>query len=306
MQTLHDRHYGWDNSIAPISEISTGDELEFELEEASGGQIGRRSKAKALATLDFAKINAVTGPVLVRDAEPGDVLEAEVRSIEGASWGWTGIIPGFGLLADEYPDPWLQIWKVGKRSATGIRGVKIPVRRFPGTIGVALAEAGSHSVVPPRHNGGNMDIRHLTEGVKVFLPVLVPGALFSVGDPHAAQGDGEVCGVAIESPANIALRFRLIKGYSIAEPQYEIPPGKIAPVDKAGYHVTTGISGDLLEAARKAVRNMVAYLMREYAYDRNEAYALASVCVDLRISEVVDVPNWCVSAFFPRGVILAR
>ena len=304
MQTLHDRHYGWDNSVAPIAHISTGDEIEFELQEASGGQIGRRSRAPALATLDFSKINAVTGPVFVRDADPGDVLEVEIRSIEGTSWGWTGIIPGFGLLADEYPDPWLQIWKVGRRFATGIRGVKVPVRRFPGTIGVALAEAGIHSVVPPRHNGGNMDIRHLTEGVKVFLPVLVPGAVFSVGDPHAAQGDGEVCGTAIESPANITLRFRLIKGYSIGEPQYEIPPGKVAPVDKAGYHVTTGISDDLLEAARKAVRNMVAYLMREHGYDRNEAYALTSVCVDLRINEVVDVPNWCVSAFFPRGVIV--
>ena len=300
--TLHARHYGWDNSIAPIAAVASGDELDFELQEASGGQVGRRSNAAALMTLDFAKINAVTGPVFVKGAEPGDVLEVEIRGIEGETWGWTGIIPGFGLLHDEYPDPWLQIWKVGKRWATGIRDVKIPVRRFPGTIGVALAESGSYSVIPPRHNGGNMDIRHLTEGVKVFLPVLVPGALFSVGDPHAAQGDGEVCGVAIESPANVTLRFRLIKGYSIAEPQYQIPPGKLAPADKAGYHVTTGIGNDLFAASRNAVRHMITYLMRTYSYDRNEAYALASVAVDLRISEIVDAPNWCVSAFLPRSI----
>lgn len=301
---LRGRHYGWDNSLDPIVEVSTGDELEFELEEASDGQIRRTSTAAALSSLDFARVDPVTGPVFVKDAQPGDVLEVEIRSIEGADWGWTGIIPGFGLLHDEYPDPWLQIWDVGEKVATGLRNASIPVRRFPGTMGVALAEQGVHSVVPPRHNGGNMDIRHLTEGVKVFLPVWYPGALFSVGDPHAAQGDGEVCGVAIESPANITLRFGLKKGRSIAEPHYEIPAGTIAAVDNAGHHVATGTSDDLREAARKAVRNIIGYLVDEHGYTREEAYVLASVCVDLRISEVVDAPNWLVSAFFPRSVLL--
>jgi formamidase len=302
VRTLHQTHYGWDNSIPPIAEIASGDELDFEIGEASGGQIVKASQVGALASLDFAKINAVTGPVFVKGAEPGDVLEAEIRAIDGADWGWTAIIPGFGLLHEEYPEPWLQIWDVGKDVATGIPGVAIPVRRFPGTIGVALAEPGAHSIVPPRENGGNMDIRHLTKGVKVYLPVWVKGALFSAGDPHAAQGDGEVCGVAIESPATIALRFRLIKGYSIDEPQYEVPAASALQPDRAGYHVTTGICDDLHEAARKSVRSMIAHLMRERGYDRSEAYTLCSVAVDLKISEIVDSPNWCVSAFLPRSI----
>jgi len=250
-------------------------------------------------------VNPVTGPVYVKGAAPGDALEVEIRSLLLEDWGWTGIIPGFGLLADEYSEPWLQIWSFDGGSARGIRGVRIPVRPFPGTIGVALEEAGTHSIVPPRLNGGNMDIRHLTAGVKLYLPVLVPGALFSVGDSHAAQGDGEVCGTAIEAPSTIALRFRLIKDMPMDGPRNDTPPGAAAPLDPKGYRVTTGIADDLLEAARKATRNMVALLERDHGYSREEAYALASVAVDLRISEVVDVPNWLVSAFLPSSIFQA-
>lgn len=301
-RTLHEHHFGWDRALSPAAEIQSGDELEFEVRDASGGQLGPTSSKTALATLDFAKVNPVTGPVYVKGAVPGDTLEVEIRSLEMGDWGWTGIIPGFGLLADEYFEPWLQIWSVDRDVARGIRGVGIPVRPFPGTIGVALAEAGTHSIVPPRLNGGNMDIRHLTRGVKLYLPVLVEGALFSVGDTHAAQGDGEVCGTAIEASATIALRFRLIKGVSIEGPRYDIPAGAAAPVDPRGYRVTTGIADDLIEAARKATRNMIALLERDRGYSREEAYALASVAVDLRISEVVDAPNWLVSAFLPSSI----
>lgn len=305
LRTLHDRHFGWDNSLAPIAEIASGDELEFDVIEASGGQLDRSSTAAALVTLDFAKVNPVTGPVYMKGAQHGDVLEVEIRSLACKDWGWTGIIPGFGLLADEYPEPWLQIWSLGRTQARGIRGVAIPIRPFPGTIGVALAEPGTHSIVPPRQNGGNMDIKHLTKGVKLYLPVFVEGALFSVGDTHAAQGDGEVCGTAIETSTTIALRFRLIKDRPISAPRYDVPTASAAPLDRKGYRVTTGVASDLREAAGIAVRNMVALLQEDHGYSRQEAYALASVAVDLRISEVVDIPNWVVSAFLPNSIFSA-
>src|SRR5262245_17422480 len=287
-RTVHDRHFGWDNSLKPIAEIESGAELEFEVVEASGGQLTRNSTAASVASLDFAKVNPVTGPVFVKGARPGDTLAVEIRSVRVRDWGWTGIIPGFGLLADEFPEPWLQVWSLDGTVARGLRGVAIPMRPFAGTIGVAPTEPGTHSIVPPRASGGNMDIKHLTQGVTLYLPVFVEGALFSVGDTHAAQGDGEVCGTAIEAPASVALRFRLIKGLSIAGPRYDIPPGSTAPLDPQGYRVTTGISDDLREAARNAVRNMIALLGEDHGCSRSEAYALASVAVDLRISEVVD------------------
>jgi acetamidase/formamidase len=303
VKTIHARHFGWDNALAPTVEVESGSELEFEVADASGGQIDAKTSSAALGSLDFARVNPVTGPVFVRGAKPGDTLEVEIRSLSPSGWGWTGIIPGFGLLADEYPEPWLQIWKVEGATATGIRDVEIPVRPFPGTIGVALAEPGRHSIVPPRQNGGNMDIKHLVRGARLLLPVWVDGALFSVGDTHAAQGDGEVCGTAIECSMNVALRFRVQKGRSLREPQYVLPAGTSPAPDASGYHVTTGFSDDLREAARKATRHMIEHLGGDLGYSRQEAYALASVCVDLRISEVVDVPHWLVSAFLPLSVL---
>jgi acetamidase/formamidase len=304
-RTLHDRHFGWDNSLEPIAEIESGEQLEFDVIDASGGQLVRSSAAPALLALDFAKVNPLTGPVYVKGARPGHTLEVEIRSMRMGDWGWTGIIPGFGLLADEHPDAWLQIWRLDGRIARGLRGVTVPMRPFPGTIGVALAEVGAHSVVPPRRSGGNMDIKHLTEGVKLYLPVFVEGALFSVGDTHAAQGDGEVCGTAIEAPSTIALRFRLIKDRTIAGPRYNVPAASAASPDPMGYRVTTGIADDLREAARCAVREMIALLGEDHGFSPNEAYALASVAVDLRISEVVDAPNWLVSAVLPNSIFAA-
>ena len=303
MRTVHRRHFGWDNSLPPVAEVESGGELEFAVAEASGGQLDERSRADALTALDFDKINPVTGPVFVKGARPGDVLEVEILSLSRPAWGWTGIIPGFGLLADEFPDPWLQIWKVEDGVATGIPGARIAARPFPGTIGVALAEPGRHSIVPPRQNGGNMDVKHLTRGARLLLPVWVAGALFSIGDTHVAQGDGEVCGTAVESPMTVALRFKLVRDRAIGEPEYVLPPGVGAPPDPLGYHVTTGFADDLREAARKATRAMIAFLGARYGLSRQEAYALASVCVDLRISEIVDAPHWLVSAFFPLSAM---
>jgi acetamidase/formamidase len=203
--TIHKAHshYGWDNAFAPQLTIAPGETVEFETVDASGGQLGPESSLEDVVNLDFGKINPVTGPVLVDGAEPGDALKVTLLGFEPSGWGWTANIPGFGLLADQFPDPALNLWAYDAAALTPAAygpGGRVPLKPFCGTIGVAPGEAGLHSIVPPRRVGGNMDIRDISAGTELYLPVEVPGALFSVGDCHAAQGDGEVCGTAIESP----------------------------------------------------------------------------------------------------------
>jgi amidase len=167
---------------------------------------------------------------------------------------------------------------------------------------VAPAEPGLHSVVPPRRVGGNLDIRDLCVGTDLFLPIEVPGALFSVGDTHASQGDGEVCGTAIESPMTVTLRFDLVKAAGLRFPRAVIPPRPTQHLDGAGYDVTTGIGPDLMTGARDAVSGMIDLLTARHGMAPVEAYMLCSVCADLRISEIVDQPNWVVSLYLPRLV----
>jgi len=177
-----------------------------------------------------------------------------------------------------------------------------PLRAFPGTIGVAPAGSGLHGIVPPRNVGGNMDLRDLFAGTELLLPVEVPGALFSVGDTHAAQGDGEVCGTAIESPMSIALKFELVKGAAPKFPCYETFGPVTRHLDNKGYFVTTGIGPDLMQNACDAVSGMVDLLGREQGLAAVDAYMLCSVCTDLRIGEIVDLPNFIVAMYFPKVV----
>jgi amidase len=179
---------------------------------------------------------------------------------------------------------------------------KVPLKPFAGTIGNAPAEAGLHSVVPPRRVGGNLDIRDLNAGAILYLPVEVEGALFSVGDTHAAQGDGEVCGTAIESQMDVVLRFDLVKGANPKTPGFTTAGPVTRHIDGAGYEATTGVGPDLMEAARAAVSNMIDLLGKLHGISAIDAYQLCSVCGDLRISEIVDMPNWVVSFYMPRLV----
>ena len=302
----HHHHHGWDNSIAPVLTVAPGESVEFEVFEASGGQLSTESTVDDVGRMDFGKINPVTGPVFVDGAQPGDVLKVTLLSFQPSGWGWTANIPGFGLLADEFQDPALHIWKYDPATlAPAFFGEwgKVPLKPFTGTIGVAPAEAGFHSIVPPRRIGGNMDIRDVALGTELYLPVETRGALFSVGDTHAAQGDGEVCGTAIESPMRVGLKFELIKQEPLAFPRFTTAGPVTRHLDAKGYDVTTGISPDLMEAARAAVRGMVDLLTRRHNMPAVKAYMLCSVCGDLRISEIVDVPNFTVSFYFPRVVI---
>lgn len=302
----HSFNYGWNRDFPPALRAKPGETIHFECTDSSGGQIDRTSTVGTIATLDFGKINPVTGPVYIEGAQPGDALKVTIRKFIPGGLGWTANIPGFGLLADHFKEPALHLWTYDPISmAPALFGPKgrVPLKPFAGTIGVAPAEPGLHSIVPPRRVGGNLDIRDLSEGVTLYLPVEVEGALFSIGDTHAAQGDGEICGTAIESQMNVEATFDLVKGTHLKSPRFTTPGPVTRHLDSAGYEVTTGIGPDLMTGAKEAVMRMVDLLCAEHGFAPVDAYMLASVCGDLRISEIVDMPNWVVSFYFPRLVL---
>jgi acetamidase/formamidase len=301
-------NYVWDNSIEPALSVESGSEVVLHVRDASDEQIGPQSAVDAVGALDFSHINPVSGPVEVRGASPGDVLAVEILEFTPRDWGWTALIPGFGLLADEFPEPWLRISKVDPESGRVAfsDGITLPYEPFPGTIGVAPREAGEHSIVPPSDWGGNLDIKHLRAGTTLYLPVGVDGALFSVGDTHAAMGDAEVCGTAVETAMDITVRLTVRRDLNMSAPQYDLPAGELARTERSAYHVCTGVAPDLMEASRRATRAMIEYLGHRYGLERQEAYAVVSVACDLRIHELVDVPNWVVGAFLPEDIFEGR
>ena len=306
--TIHgaQHHFGWDRSIPPVASVAPGSTIEFECQDSSAGQLSPNSSVDDVKTLDFGKINPVSGPLFIEGAEPGDVVKVSIEEFKPSGFGWTANIPGFGLLAEHFKEPALHIWSYDKdnlgTSAFGPGG-RVPLKPFAGTIGLAMAEPGLHSIVPPRRVGGNMDIRDLAAGTELYLPVEVAGGLFSIGDTHAAQGDGEVCGTAIESPMNAVVTLDLVKNENLETPRFTTPGPVTRHLDGKGYEVTTGIGKDLMEGAQGAVSQMVDLLAARYNMNAVDAYMLCSVCGDLRISEIVDMPNWIVSFYFPRLVL---
>ena len=305
--TIHGRHHhGWDHSIPPAETVAPGSRVHFQCLDSSGGQFTRDSTSADVPGLDFGKINPVTGPVYVDGAEPGDVLKITLEAFHPSGFGWTANIPGFGLLADQFTDPHLKVWDYDADALTPALFsdiAKVPLKPFAGTIGLAPAEPGLHSVVPPRRMGGNLDIRDLAAGATLYLPVECAGALFSIGDTHAAQGDGEVCGTAIESPMDVEVTLDLIKQEKLAFPRFTTPGPVTRHLDAKGYEATTGIGPDMMSGARDAVSGMIDLLCKQHGFSAEDAYLLCSVAGDLRISEIVDMPNWVVSFYFPRIVL---
>ena len=301
----HQCHFGWNRDNPPVARIAPGESVEFNPVDSSGGQLTITSTVNDIPGLDFGKVNPVAGPVYVEGAEPGDAIKVTLLHFAPSGWGWTANIPGFGLLADQFKEPALHIWKYNAQTLSPAMygpGGRVPLKPFCGTIGLAPAEAGLHSIVPPRRMGGNMDIRDMSAGTELYLPVEVAGGLFSVGDTHATQGDGEVCGTAIESPCTLVARFELIKNANLAFPRFTTPGPVSRHLDVKGYEVTTGIGPDLMTSAKAAVSGMIDLLSGRYKMNPVDAYMLCSVCGDLRISEIVDMPNWVVSFYFPRVI----
>lgn len=305
VKTIHsaNHHHGWDNTFEPIEMVAPGTTVEFECLDCSGGQLHADASINDLDQLDFNLINPVTGPIFVDGAKPGDVLKVSIQQFKPTGFGWTGNIPGFGLLADQFTESALQIWDFDPKSLTPSafgKFAKVPLKPFAGTIGVAPSEPGLHSVVPPRRVGGNLDIRDLSAGTTLYLPVEVEGALFSIGDTHAAQGDGEVCGTAIESPMNVVVELDVVKNMHLDSPIFSTPGPVTNHLDSKGYQVTTGIGTDLITCARNAVTQMIELITKEHHMPAEQAYMLCSVCGDLRISEIVNKPNWVVTFYLPN------
>ena len=298
-------HAFWDNSYPARVRIKPGDTVIFETLEASANQVTPTSTSEAVGNLSFDPIHPLTGPVYVEGAEPGDGLEVEIVSIKNKGWGWNAVLANFGLLADDFPTPYLHHYKLDSKYCYFREDIVIPYEPFCGVMGVAPREDGRLNTIPPRENGGNIDIRHLTPGTKVVFPVLVPGALFSCGDCHSAQGDGELNGTGIETPMTVTLRFKLLKGANIPELRFTTPAGKkLTVTDTAGYFVTTAHGPDLFTNAQKAARYMIDHLVDTYDMNREQAYCLCGAAVDLKISEIVDAPNFIVSAYLPLSIFV--
>jgi acetamidase/formamidase len=296
-------HFTWDVENEPVLTIASGDTVVMQTRDVSDNQITPGSTAADL-DLDWDRVYPLAGPIAVEGAQPGDTLAIEILDLHPLGWGWTAILPGLGLLPDDFPDPYLRIFDLTGGDVTFLRDdIAIPIAPFLGTMGVCPAGASQQAVMPPGTFGGNIDTRQLVRGTTLFLPVQVEGALFSCGDAHAAQGDGEVCVTGIECPMYGALRFTLDEEHSIAAPQYRTAPGPLTPqVDGGGFYGTTGVGPDLYVAAQEAVRAMIDHLAESYDLSREDAYVLSSLCVDLKISEIVDAGQYVVSALLPLAV----
>jgi formamidase len=324
-----------------VAAADPGEEVTFEIRDSRDGTLTRDSRHADLLAIP-ALAHPLTGPLEVRGAEPGDVLEIEVLGYETDDFGWTAIWPGSGFLGDLFPDPFLARWELDGEHARSeeVPGVAVPACVFAGVIGVAPsrelferahareaelagrgggfdgpsaegatppAAADGLRTYPPRENGGNIDVRDLVAGSRLLLPVQVPGALLSLGDLHFAQGDGEVCISAIETGGSATVRVSLGReGWKPTFPAWETPPRP-----GRAYFATTGIpldddgrneQLDLNLATRRALIEMLGWLEHEHGLAREPAYVLMSAAVELRVSELVDAPNALVSAALPLDV----
>lgn len=300
-------HRSWDVDLEPVVSVRPGDVVSVETDDFAGGQITRDSTSDDLRALDFQSIYPLAGPIHVDGARPGDTLAVEFLEFELPAWGWACILPGLGLLpADEFDTPYLKVFDLTEGDSTSFTsGVRIPVEPFCGTTGVP--GAGMHGVpIPPPHTGGgNIDCRHLTAGTTLYLPVAVPGGLLSLGDAHAAQGDGEVAISGIECAMRTTIRVSVERGMRLRAPALRRRPGPLTPrVDTDGWFATTGVEPDLMEAARSAVHGMIDHLVGHRGLSREDAYMLCSLAGDLKITEVVDAPNWMVACFLPDAVFV--
>lgn len=291
-------HARFSSAIPAVLRVPDGSVIEAFTKEASDGQITEATGPGDLASVDFDPIHPLTGPVYVEGAEVGDVLAVTLHEVEVSGWGWSVILPGFGFLADQFDQPFTMGFDIGPDSEFATFGnhpnIRIPLNPFPGVMGVAPATDSMLTTIPPRANGGNMDNRNMTPGTTVYFPVFVEGAHFSVGDAHAAQGNGEVSGTAIEAPVRIVYEVNVIKGgHAMSEPQYETDD----------YYAVTAFATTIDEAARKATGFMIDYLEDVHGLTRQEAYVLCSLAGDLQISEVVDVPHMLVSMHMPKSVL---
>lgn len=292
-------HKTWNRSNASVLTIKPGEEIVFHAPDASNGEITRRSVTADMATIDYRRLDPLMGPVYVDGVKPGDALKIELLDLKPVDWGWTALLPSFGLLADEIRDPYLKIWELDRDFIEMPNGMRFDLRPMIGCIGVAPGQDGDYASITPTNAAGNLDCRYLGPGSTLMVPVFNEGALLSATDGHAIQGDGEICGTGIECRMAMTLRVDVVRNANLKAPEVWSRGG----FDEAdGYRIFTGISPDLWEGAKDAVRHCVEPLAKALGVDPIEAYAMTGLIADLRILEVVDKPNWVVGCLLPRRV----
>jgi acetamidase/formamidase len=289
-------HDKFSSVIPPAIRVPGGAVIEAYTHEATGGQLNIDSTVHDFESVDMDRVHTLTGPIYVEGAEPGDILAVELLELEPGDWGWTGMGPHFGFLSDETTPGVFKTYKLDKEAnlVHFVEGVSIPLKPFPGVMGVAPDTDEMLVTFPPRANGGNMDDPNIGEGATAYFPVFVDGALFSIGDTHAVQGMGEVVGTAVETPMRILLRLSVIKDRQIEEPQYET----------ADYYATTGFATTIDGAAMNATRYMIRHIQETYGLTAEEAYMLCSLAGDLKIAEVVDLPHMLVTMHLPKEIFV--
>jgi len=298
-------HSLWDRSLQPRLRIDPGDTVQIECVDASGGQVTPGMTTADYLRIDRTRIHALTGPIWIEGAEPGDVLQVDVLATQHSGWGWTGVVEGLGFLKERFREPYLFHWLLEGESTSSLAPAVVPVRPFLGVMGVARADDGAFRTRPPGPFGGNLDVRELCAGSTLYLPIYNRGALFSCGDGHAAQGDGEVCINGIECPLDAMLRFNLHKRQPLAGPIVEASEAA-APDSIADAWVVVETGTDLAASARAATSRMVDLLTSRWGFTEIHAYLLCSVALKLRLSQVVNEPVHTVSAALSKQILPAR
>jgi acetamidase/formamidase len=296
-------HSRWNPALPPRLTIDSGDTVEFECQDSSGAQVYPGMTVEEFQGIDRGRIHALTGPVAIDGAERGDVLQIDVLGVEHRGWGWSSVIPGLGLLKERFSDPFLFHWDLATDVTRSLAPAIIPLQPFCGIMGVAPAEPGEHRTRPPGIFGGNIDVPELRTGSTLYLPLFQPGALFSCGDAHAAQGDGEVCINGIECPSDVTFRFRLHKQAPLAGPLVESPAHPVAP--GASWLVVES-SADAMVATSGATNRMVDLLIAHWAFEPIHAYLLCSVAMKLNLSQVVNEPMITVTAAIEKSLLPRR
>jgi acetamidase/formamidase len=300
-------HSRWNRVLPPRLRIASGDTVRMECVDSSGAQVHPAMNLEGYLNIERDRIHALTGPILVEGAEPGDVLQVDVREVAHKGWGWTSVVSGLGFLKQRFADPFFFIWKLDGEVSKSIAPAAVPLNPFCGVMGLAPAEEGEFRTRPPGIFGGNMDVRELCTGATLYLPVLNHGALFSAGDAHAAQGDGEVSINGIECPADVTLRFQVHKRHTLPGPMIETPPGRKLETDsEAGEWIVVESAPDATAAARAATSRMIDLLADRWGFSAVHAYLLCSVAMNLRFSQVVNEPIFTVSAAISKQILPGR
>lgn len=296
----------WNRAYPPRLSIESGDTVTIAMNDASDAQVHSKMNVSEYKEIDRSKIHALTGPVEVLGAEPGDQLKIDILEYQHEGWAWTSIVPGLGLLDEDFEEFFLQIWELDGDQTKSMPGLTLDLNPFCGIIGVQRAEEGEFATRPPGPFGGNMDVRHLVAGATLHLPVFVPGAGLCSGDCHAAQGDGEVCINGMEAPMSVTLKIELIKNKPLEGP-YLLTPGQLVPAryQEKPYHAFVESDPDPREACRRVVRRTIAYLQERVGLTREQAYVTCSVVLDLKVSQLVNVPTTTITGYLPEAIFNA-